>query len=215
MPQATLPWTGRPGHLLGGQGSRFINAVKLLSQQDTPDNWPHPGSTAHCVAPADHQHPNPAFLHHQSNDGAAFLPCLACSLVFRRQGTPFMASAVGEPSRPKLGLKAHGLWVEWEGLGLEIRSLGSGLCSALDSARLCLDVPPARPFAEGWGHTREGDRQGPCPGATSWWGDLDHNVRAKSLQSCSDSVTLWTAACQAPLSMVFSRQEYRSGLLLR
>ena len=28
----------------------------------------------------------------------------------------------------------------------------------------------------------------------------------------SDSVTLWTAACQAPLSMGFSRQEYWSGL---
>ena len=28
----------------------------------------------------------------------------------------------------------------------------------------------------------------------------------------SDSVTLWTVACQAPLSMRFSRQEYWSGL---
>ena len=27
----------------------------------------------------------------------------------------------------------------------------------------------------------------------------------------SDSVTLWTVACQAPLSMEFSRQEYQSG----
>ena len=27
----------------------------------------------------------------------------------------------------------------------------------------------------------------------------------------SDSVTPWTAACQAPLSMEFSRQEYWSG----
>ena len=72
-------------------------------------------------------------------------------------------------SRPELGLKAHGQWVEWEEPGVEIRSLGSGLHSALDSPRLCLDVPPARPFAEGWGHTREGDRQGPYPGATSWW----------------------------------------------
>ena len=32
---------------------------------------------------------------------------------------------------------------------------------------------------------------------------------AKSLQSC---LTLWTVACQAPLSMRFSRQEYWSGL---
>ena len=33
--------------------------------------------------------------------------------------------------------------------------------------------------------------------------------------SCSvmlDSATLWTAACQAPLSMEFFRQDYRSGL---
>ena len=29
----------------------------------------------------------------------------------------------------------------------------------------------------------------------------------------SDSVTLWTVARQAPLSMGFSRQEYWSGLL--
>ena len=28
----------------------------------------------------------------------------------------------------------------------------------------------------------------------------------------SDSVILWTVACQAPLSMEFSKQEYRSGL---
>ena len=28
----------------------------------------------------------------------------------------------------------------------------------------------------------------------------------------SDSVTLWTVACQAPLSMGFSRQEYWRGL---
>ena len=35
-------------------------------------------------------------------------------------------------------------------------------------------------------------------------------VSLKSLQS--DSATLWTVACQAPLSMGFSRQEYCSGL---
>ena len=28
----------------------------------------------------------------------------------------------------------------------------------------------------------------------------------------SDSATIWTVACQAPLSMGFSMQEYRSGL---
>ena len=32
-------------------------------------------------------------------------------------------------------------------------------------------------------------------------------------QSCPTLVTPWTVACQAPLSMGFSRQEYWSGLL--
>ena len=36
-------------------------------------------------------------------------------------------------------------------------------------------------------------------------------VCAKSLQSCA-TVTLWAVACQAPLSMGFSRQEFWSGL---
>ena len=31
-------------------------------------------------------------------------------------------------------------------------------------------------------------------------------------KSCLTLVTPWTAACQAPLSVVFSRQEYWSGL---
>ena len=35
---------------------------------------------------------------------------------------------------------------------------------------------------------------------------------AKLLQSVRLFVTLWTLACQAPLSMGFSRQEYWSGL---
>ena len=35
---------------------------------------------------------------------------------------------------------------------------------------------------------------------------------AKSLQLCLTLVTLWTAACQAPLSMGFSRQKFWSGL---
>ena len=34
----------------------------------------------------------------------------------------------------------------------------------------------------------------------------------KSLQSCPTLVTLWTIACQAPLSMGFSRQDYWNGL---
>ena len=37
---------------------------------------------------------------------------------------------------------------------------------------------------------------------------------AKSLQSCPTLSTPWTAACQAPPSMGFSRQEYWSGLPL-
>jgi len=38
-------------------------------------------------------------------------------------------------------------------------------------------------------------------------------VCAKSLQLCPNSLwSLWTAACQVPLSMGFSRQEYWSGL---
>ena len=36
-------------------------------------------------------------------------------------------------------------------------------------------------------------------------------VPAKSLQSCLFA-TLWTVACQPPLSIGFSRQEYWSGL---
>ena len=32
-------------------------------------------------------------------------------------------------------------------------------------------------------------------------------------KSCPNLVTLWTVACQAPLSMGFSRQEYWNGLL--
>ena len=39
-------------------------------------------------------------------------------------------------------------------------------------------------------------------------------VKVKSLSHVQLSVTLWTAAYQAPLSMGFSRQEYWSGLPL-
>ena len=39
--------------------------------------------------------------------------------------------------------------------------------------------------------------------------DTGASANAKSLQSCP---TLWTVACQAPLSMGFPRQEYWSGL---
>ena len=37
-------------------------------------------------------------------------------------------------------------------------------------------------------------------------------MRAKSLQLCPTLETPWTLACQAPLSLGFSRQEYRGGL---
>ena len=37
-------------------------------------------------------------------------------------------------------------------------------------------------------------------------------MHAESLQSCRLFATLWTVACQAPLSMGFSRQEYWNGL---
>ena len=37
-------------------------------------------------------------------------------------------------------------------------------------------------------------------------------MHTKSLQSCLSLVTLGTVACQAPLSMGFSRQEYWSRL---
>ena len=38
-------------------------------------------------------------------------------------------------------------------------------------------------------------------------------LHGKSLQWCPIFVTLWTIACQAPLSIGFPRQEYWSGLL--
>ena len=39
-------------------------------------------------------------------------------------------------------------------------------------------------------------------------------VHAKSLSRVGLTVILWTIACQAPLSLGFSRQEYWSGLLV-
>ena len=38
------------------------------------------------------------------------------------------------------------------------------------------------------------------------------SAAAKSFQSCLTLYNPWTVACQAPLSMGFSRQEYWSGL---
>ena len=44
---------------------------------------------------------------------------------------------------------------------------------------------------------------------TGWGGGGGGGLVAKS---CPTLATLWTVACQAPLSMEFSRQEYCSGL---
>ena len=45
-------------------------------------------------------------------------------------------------------------------------------------------------------------------------GDFSHIcVVVLVAQLCLTPVTLWTVACQAPLSMGFSRKEYWSGLL--
>ena len=82
----------------------------------------------------------------------------------------------------------------------------------------------------GWKFTGTGDRgwvalpasPGPLgnltlPGYLSLMGQM-RGVRyseSESIESLSRIrlfVTLWTAACQAPLSMGFSRQEYWSGL---
>ena len=40
----------------------------------------------------------------------------------------------------------------------------------------------------------------------------EEKVKVLVTQSCLDSATPWTVACQAPLSMEFSKQEYWSGL---
>ena len=42
---------------------------------------------------------------------------------------------------------------------------------------------------------------------------LSYSICAQSLQSCLTLCNLWAVACQAPLSMGFSRQEYWSELL--
>ena len=41
---------------------------------------------------------------------------------------------------------------------------------------------------------------------------LEESVVCVSLSGVSNSATPWTVACQAPLSMEFSRQEYLGGL---
>ena len=47
---------------------------------------------------------------------------------------------------------------------------------------------------------------------TSFVKNLLGDVKVKVTQSCPTLATPWTVACQVPLSMGFSRQEYWSGL---
>ena len=47
-----------------------------------------------------------------------------------------------------------------------------------------------------------------CRTFSRWWEDERESV---SHSVVSDSATAWAVACQAPLSMEFSRQEYWSG----
>ena len=44
-----------------------------------------------------------------------------------------------------------------------------------------------------------------------WGMNVHETVQCLSHSVMSNSVTPWTVACQAPLSMEFSRQEYWSG----
>ena len=64
-------------------------------------------------------------------------------------------------------------------------------------------------------HTRSSDSNVSFSPALSFPLILAFHVCVCMCVSClvvSDPVTLWTVACQAPLSMGFSRQEYWSGL---
>ena len=47
---------------------------------------------------------------------------------------------------------------------------------------------------------------------TKTWGLRHEDMHAQSLSCVQLFATPWTAACQAPLSMGFPRQEYWSGL---
>ena len=51
----------------------------------------------------------------------------------------------------------------------------------------------------------------PTPTTPCYRGDCAC-VCAKLIQKCLTLVTLWMVACQAPLCMGFSRQEYLSGV---
>ena len=59
----------------------------------------------------------------------------------------------------------------------------------------------------------------PCPWQKYWSGlpfpsPMHERVKVKSLSRVWPSATPWTATYQAPLSMGFSRQDYRSGVPL-
>ena len=49
-------------------------------------------------------------------------------------------------------------------------------------------------------------------GTMDWFKIWEKKVKVKSLSRVRLFATTWTVACQAPLSMGFSRQEYWSGL---
>ena len=60
---------------------------------------------------------------------------------------------------------------------------------------------------------RRAGQGGAAPGARGGWSGLQGRMRNVNCSVMSDSsVTPWTIACQAPLSMGFSRQKYQSGL---
>ena len=84
---------------------------------------------------------------------------------------------------------------------------------------------PVQPFQSWWKWllriwTRRGELP-LCPGRDRWEDPLRHDnpwktqkpmlVNSESCSVVSDSVTPWTVARQAPLSVEFSRQEYWSG----
>ena len=82
-----------------------------------------------------------------------------------------------------------------------------------------LSWPKVRIDCSSWGQSSDCARRGDVQGkvAVQILSSLDHCLyltcmHAKLLQACPTLSTLWTVACQAPLSMGSSRQEYWSGL---
>ena len=88
------------------------------------------------------------------------------------------------------------------------RSFGGGRGNALQCSRLetLLD-------REAWWATVPGVAESNMTEATQHTRvRMCEYMRAQSLQSCPTLCNAWTVACQAPLSMGFSRREYRRGL---